>query len=129
MAQGRILIVDDDTLVLAGLNRVFEDAGYYIKTASKVEEALCLVKNENFDIVYTDMVMPVMNGVKLCKEIKKISPKTEVVIFSGTPQGMLDSLMDFLKAGGRDEILRKPLMKAEMLNVTERILRENNIIG
>ena len=124
MTQGRILIVDDEQIVLTGLHRVFEDAGYYIKTALGGKDALEMVKNEHFDIIYTDMVMPGMNGAELCTEIKKISPSSVVILFSGTPSGLLQFWTQFISAGGRDEILRKPLSKEEILRVTELVLKK-----
>ncbi|MFH1287725.1 MAG: response regulator [bacterium] len=124
MCKGRILIVDDIEIVLTALQRVFEDAGYYVRTALNGKEAVETVKRESFDIVYTDMIMPGMNGVEVCKEIKSISPDTEVILFSGTAHGVAKYQIEFIASGGREELLRKPLSKNEMLGVTEKILQE-----
>lgn len=124
MGKAKILVVDDEQLILTGLQRVFEDGGYDIKTALTGNAALEMVKNEQFDLIYTDMVMPGMNGAELCRAIKRISPKTEVVLFSGNPTGLVALWQQFMHVGGRDEILRKPLSKEEILNATEKILSE-----
>ena len=72
------------------------------------------------------MIMPEMNGAELCRRIKLIDSNTEVIIFSGTPTGVFKYRREFIESGGRDEILRKPLSKDEMLKVTKMILDERN---
>ena len=125
MSKAKILIVDDSNLILCGLRKVFENSDYNLMTAQSPEEAVRIIKNEQcFDIVYTDMIMPKMNGVELCREIKNISPETEVIVFSGTPVGLLENWQQFIDAGGRDEILRKPLLRQEVLKVTEKVLND-----
>lgn len=124
MLKGRILVIDDVQLVLTGLRRIFEDAGHYVETALSGEEAVEAVKRMRFDIVYTDMIMPGMNGVEVCKEIKSMSPDTEVILFSGTAHGVAKYQIEFIASGGREELLRKPLSKGEMLEATEKILQE-----
>jgi YesN/AraC family two-component response regulator len=124
MAEGKILVVDDEQIVLTGLRRIFEDSGYYIKTALTGRDAIELVKQEHFDIVYTDMVMPGTNGAEICREIKKISPDTEVILFSGTATGVTQFWREFIAEGGTDKMLRKPLGKEEMISATEDILSE-----
>ncbi|MBU1084311.1 MAG: response regulator [Candidatus Omnitrophica bacterium] len=101
-----------------------EDEGYYVKTAISKDEAVEEVSTERYDIVHVDLVLPYADGVAVCKEVKKRSPDTEVVLFSGHPKKLARHRSDFLNAGGRNEILRKPLDGEEIISITEKILKE-----
>ena len=124
MHKGKILVVDDEPLILTFFRRLFEGIGYDVKTAQDGPEALALVGKETFDIVYTDLVMPEMNGAELCKQIKGIAPRTIVILLSGHPGHISKYVLDFLKAGGRDEILRKPVTEEEILKTTAKVMQE-----
>ncbi|MCK4917046.1 MAG: response regulator [Candidatus Omnitrophica bacterium] len=123
MNKGTILIVDDTEIVLIGLQRVLEKEGYEIIVTTSPKQALEIIKEKNFDLVYTDMKMPEMNGDELCKEIKKINPEIEVVVFSGTPEGIAQHQLEFLKSGGKDIFLRKPIGKDEIIEATKRLMK------
>jgi len=124
MAKGRILIVDDELIILRGYQAELEEAGYYVKTVMSGEEAIALVEEEKFDITYVDLVMPGMNGVDICKGLKKKYPDMEVILVSGHPTEIKQYQIPFWSAGGRDEILRKPLLEDELTQVTEKVLQE-----
>ena len=68
--------------------------------------------------------MPDTNSVDICKEIKKVYPETEVVLVSGHPEEILKYKAQFVNAGGREEILKKPLGDKELINMTEKIMKE-----
>lgn len=124
MEKGKVLIVDDEEIFLVATQRELEAAGHDVKIALSGKKAIEIAKSGKFDIVYTDLVMPEMNGVELCKEIKKISPKTEVILISGHPNEIQEHQSAFWDAGGKDKILRKPLGNDELTNITEKALKE-----
>lgn len=124
MAKGKILIIDDEKIFLEAHREEIEEAGHEVKIALSGKEAIALARKEKFNIVFVDLVMPEMNGVEVCKEIKKISPKTEVTLISGHPEEIRRYEIDFITAGGREEWLRKPLGEDELSNVAEKILKE-----
>ena len=79
----RILIVDDDAMVLNATARGFRIAGYEITKASDPREALKLFQaGERFAVVVSDLEMPYMHGDELCLEIQKVAP-TAVILQSG----------------------------------------------
>ncbi len=124
MKKDKILLVDDDEIVLSTWQEQLKLAGYDVKTALSGKQAIKMIEAEVVDIVFTDLLMPKMNGVEVCKRIKELCSDIEVVFVSGYPYETEKYLMDFLKAGGRDEYLRKPLLEAEMVEITEKILNE-----
>jgi DNA-binding response OmpR family regulator len=121
-AKARILIIDDEKLILSGLKMVFLDEGYDVAVAQSGKQAIELIKQKKFDLVFTDLMMPEMDGVSICKEIKNIYPETEVILFSGHPEAVAERSVDFINAGGRDEIIRKPFDGQELIEVAQKIL-------
>ena len=95
-----ILIVDDDEDVLLLLSHLLGGDSHKISYARNGQEALDMVKEQSFSLVITDMVMPEMNGLTLSKEIRKITPQTEVIIM--TSYGDVDSYIDAVEAGVYD---------------------------
>ena len=86
--------------------------------------AIEIAHKQKPDIVITDLIMPGMNGVELCRRIKEVSPATEVVLLSGHPEAVNKYQRDFVSAGGRDTILSKPLSIVEMIGAVETIMGE-----
>lgn len=124
MGKAKIMIVDDEGIVLRAYEKELTKVGYEVFRAMTGKEALEIARKEKIDIVFTDLVMSEMNGVEVCKEIKKMSPKTELVLMSGCPEEVAKHQMGFIEAGGRDEWLRKPLGPNELPETVEKILKE-----
>ena len=78
----RVLIVDDDPKQLELISVVLSNFFNTIFSASNGEEALTIFKNKKIDVVFSDYVMPKMDGLKLCKEIRAYSKDTFFVILS-----------------------------------------------
>ena len=113
----KVLIVDDEELILVGWKKELEAEGYNVRTASNGKEAVEVAAEDKPDIVITDLIMPEMNGVEVCRKIKEMYPHIDVVFVSGHPAQTERQIMDFIAAGGRDEYLRKPLMENEIVDV------------
>ncbi|HLF18735.1 MAG TPA: response regulator [Candidatus Omnitrophota bacterium] len=126
MSKGKILIVDDEQIVLTAFRIELEQAGYDARSALSAKEAIARLLKERFDIVYTDLIMPEINGTQLCHQIKRLFPETEVVLFSGNPYEVEAQHEAFTAAGGRDEMLRKPLGEGVLIKVTENLMKEIN---
>ena len=79
----RVLFVDDEQLVLDGIQRSLFDSDWEIETANSGQEALDKFAEEHFDIIVSDMRMPGMDGATLLGEIEKLYPDTVRIILSG----------------------------------------------
>ena len=66
----KILVVDDDILVLAALRELLVADGYEVTTATRGQEALEVMEREHFDLVVLDVVMPKMTGFDVCRQIR-----------------------------------------------------------
>jgi len=67
----RILVVDDDVLVVEALRELLASSGYEVRVATRGQEALEILNTERFDLLILDVVMPKMTGFDLCKEVRK----------------------------------------------------------
>lgn len=78
----KLLLVDDEEKMLKYLSRRLEIRGYTVSTASSGRAAVALVKENEFDVVLLDFLMPDMNGLEALREIKKIRPAVAVIMIS-----------------------------------------------
>lgn len=105
-ANLRVLVVDDDPVVGRSFDRVLSAKGYVVVTASDGSEALAKLRNEEYDLVYTDIKMPGMDGLEVAERVKERKPWTPVVIVTGygTPASE-----ERARAAGVAAFLHKPL--------------------
>ncbi|WP_313892307.1 response regulator transcription factor [Psychrobacillus sp.] len=114
----KVLIVDDELLIRQGIKHSinWEKEGFQIVgEAANGEEALRLIETLQPHIVITDMVMPVMDGVELTKEIKEHYPQIEIIILSSF--GDFNYVRSTFQLGISDYILKPQLESADLLMV------------
>ncbi|HOJ27510.1 MAG: sigma-54-dependent Fis family transcriptional regulator [Spirochaetes bacterium] len=116
----RILIVDDEDIVLKSCLRVLQKLDYEIDTAYSGQTALDNLEKKKYDIVVTDLMMPGMDGMQLLEEIKKRYPDVIVIIFTG--YATVDTTRQALKAGAFDYI-PKPFTPDELRNVIDNAVK------
>jgi CheY-like chemotaxis protein len=105
-ALRKVLVVDDDAVVGKSFNRVLSSKGYIVTTAQNAHEALKQIREQEFDVVFTDIKMPGMDGVELAERVKSSRPWTPVVIITGFGTSENESRA---KAAGVSDFMRKPL--------------------
>ena len=77
------IIVDDHLLFTNGLTGILEDIGLKVhSTFSNAKDAITYLKNQNVDIIFSDINMPIMDGIQFCKRLKKLQIETPVIILS-----------------------------------------------
>ena len=102
----RILVVDDDPVVAKSINRVLTAKGFAVINAQSGEEALKKLKNETYDVVFTDIKMPGLSGIEVAERIKASQPWLPVVIVTGHGSRENQARAD---AVGVSDFLNKPL--------------------
>ena len=105
MSDRDILVVDDELAILTALEKVFSRAGYRAYLAETAEEALGILEKENINVMFLDLNLPGMNGVELCRKIRKDRPIA--VIHAVTGYASLFELSDCREAGF-DDYFTKP---------------------
>ncbi|MEE4365314.1 MAG: response regulator [Desulfotignum sp.] len=106
MPANKILIVDDEQVIVRLLSMSLKSDGYETFSAFSGEEALDVFKEHAPDIVVTDIKMPGMDGLELLKKIKELDPEKEVIIVTG--HGDIDSTITALQFGASD-FINKPV--------------------
>ena len=122
----KILIVDDDPVLLNLLGNYISYFGLEFSTASDGQDAVEKLKKETFSVVITDMMMPKMDGMQLLQHIRSIYPQTNVIVVTGYDRTF--TYTDVIKAGASDFII-KPFNSAELEAKINRILREQEMVS
>jgi len=99
-----ILIIEDDSKMRDGLVEILADEGYNIESAENGQVGLEKIKKKEFDVILTDLIMPVMGGMEVLTEIKHIKPMANVIII--TAFGTIENAVDAIKAGASDYITK-----------------------
>lgn len=120
MAKAHLLIVDDEANTLASLSRAFRLAGHEATVCDQPARALDLVKNQHFDLILSDVVMPGKDGIALLEEIKSLGVTTPVVMMSG--QAHIEMAVRATRVGALD-FLEKPISTEKLLLTLENALR------
>ena len=81
----KILIVDDDPVVLTSCKRILEPEGYAVSLTSSVKEALQMLEAKKFDILLVDVIMPEYDGMYLIGNVRENLPHMPILVMSGYP--------------------------------------------
>lgn len=103
--RGSILVVDDDQGIRTSLSAVLSMMGFQVTQAEDGDEALDLISRKEFGVVFTDFEMPGMDGFTLASNIKRSSPKTPVIMITGSD---LRVVREKMRNGCVDSVLFKP---------------------
>lgn len=128
----RILIVDDEAMVLNVLKEQLQPEGYHITTLDSPSKALELLQKENFAVMLADNEMPGMTGLELLSKVKESHPTiTRLLLSSGLT---MTALSDAIKADTIYRFITKPWLREELLVtlrnaiVNNRLLSENKAL-
>ena len=119
----KILVVDDEKILLKTLDRLLSKEGYQVTTTDNSYDALDMVKKEFFDLIILDIRMPGMDGISLLKEIRKIQgdeEKSMVIIITGYASE--DAPIKAIKLGADDYIM-KPFELDDFLHSVNKNIR------
>ena len=83
MEDVKILVVDDEEVVLESCDRALASQGYCVSKAHNVNQALEKLKEDNYDVIVADIVMPKRGGIELLKIIKDEHPQVQVIMITG----------------------------------------------
>lgn len=111
----RILIVDDEPLILKFLSKLLTLNDFHVDTAANGEEAILKIGTKNYDLIITDMKMPGISGEQVLTYIKTSKNQSASIIgMSGTPWRLNDNLFD--------AVLPKPFSNNELFKCLEDLL-------
>ena len=118
----RILLVDDEPLILKGLKYTLEQEGYETESAMDGEDALARFQDGHFDLILLDVMLPKMDGIAVCQRIRE---KSDIPIIMLTAKGEdMDKILGL--EYGADDYMTKPFNILEVKARIKTILRRVN---
>ena len=83
MEEKKILFVDDDKAQRGIINDIIKKLGYTVETVGGSEEAMRVLSKNKYQLIITDLKMPVIDGIELCKRIREIGSESVIYALSG----------------------------------------------
>jgi len=102
----RVLLVDDDDLLLGTYTALLQDVGFDVDPTSRAKEALEKASSQRYDVVLSDIQMPGMSGLELLKAVRQVDMDVPVILMTGAPS--VDSAIEAVEYGAF-RYLRKPV--------------------
>jgi PAS domain S-box-containing protein len=113
--SGRLLIVDDEIDLVKSLCDILTKVGYETVGFTSGRDALKALKEQSFDLMLSDLVMPEMDGITLLRAALEIDPNIVGIILTG--KGTIQSAVDAMKVGAFDYVLKPFKLKALLLTL------------
>ncbi len=119
----RIILIEDETSVVSFIKKGLQESGYEVSVAFDGKTGVQLVQSNDFDLVILDIMLPEMNGLDVCKEIRKTNQNVPILFL--TALGTSENIVLGLENGG-DDYLVKPFKFIELVARIKSLLRRSN---
>ncbi len=114
----RILIVDDDAIVVHSCRRILEAEGMDIQSADTVAAGLSILAAEEIDLMITDIKMPGQDGFELIKRARKIRLEMPILMMTGY---LTAETIEAGRRAGADDCIAKPFTPEELIQAVQKI--------
>ncbi|MDI6755514.1 MAG: response regulator [Thermodesulfobacteriota bacterium] len=118
----KILVVDDDELVLIAIQELLSPLGFSVTTAPNGVEALEKILNERFNLVILDVIMPEMNGFEVCQKIRQVDSYAETPIMMLTAKSGEEDKQRGMEVGA-NLYLPKPISPKRLIVLVEEAIK------
>lgn len=125
MDKQRILVIDDEQIVLDSVSKILTSYGYDVSTTSTAKVGIRRATNEPFHIVLTDIRMPDMDGLTVLRDIKRAKPTLPVLIITG--YATVNSAIQSMKLGAANYI-EKPFSPEELVQVVVAVIDNSSSV-
>ncbi len=122
--KGKVLVLDDEKIVLESVSRILEAEDYEVRTCHKGEEAVEMLKEGGYDILVTDLKMPGMDGLQAMQALTEVDPDLSMIM--ATAYSTVDSAVKAMKLGAVDYI-RKPFTPEQLADVADNIMEDRKV--
>ncbi|MFZ5907606.1 MAG: HD domain-containing phosphohydrolase [Nitrospirota bacterium] len=126
MQQEKILVIDDEELILHLSRDILEKCNYTVRTAQDGKQGIGLIEKESFDLVMTDIKMPDMDGMDVIRHIRTGNKEIPIIVITG--YGTLDTAINALRLGAQGFIL-KPFTPADLRNAVSEALEKTRLLS
>jgi two-component system response regulator HydG len=121
----RILVVDDELVIRESLQGWLKKSGYQVDTAEGGNAALTMLEKTPYDLLFLDIMMPVMSGIEVLEVVKEDYPHTLVVMI--TAYGSVETAVQAMKRGAIDYLM-KPFDPDQLSLLTEKLMQQKKIL-
>jgi DNA-binding NtrC family response regulator len=121
----RILVVDDELVIRESLLGWLKKSGYKVDTAEGGSAALAMLEKTPYDLLFLDIMMPVMSGIEILEVVKEDYPQTLVVMI--TAYGSVETAVQAMKRGAVDYLM-KPFDPDQLSLLTEKLMQQKRLI-
>ncbi len=121
----RILVIDDEEGIRFTFRKFLSDQGYTVVTSENFEEALIRIRESDFDLIITDIVLEGKSGIDILREVRERNLHCPVVMITGYPD--IETATNALRSGAFDYII-KPVRKHTLLRVAEMALQHKAVV-
>jgi DNA-binding response OmpR family regulator len=121
MSTTKIIVIDDDTAVTDLLAVILRTHGFDVRVTNNSTDGMNLIRDEKFDLVVLDLMMPEMDGWEICKEVRSFSQVPIIVLSALNDPSMVASVLD----AGADDYLTKPTPSRILVAHINRLTRRN----
>lgn len=121
----RILIVDDEDIVIRSCMRILNNDEYSIDAAHDGQQALGILETTAYDLLILDIKMPKMNGIEVLRRVKESHPDIDVIMITGLNE--IETAVQAMKLGAFD-YMPKPFDPEELILVVERALERRQLL-
>jgi YesN/AraC family two-component response regulator len=118
-----ILVIDDDPQILEIFRKFLEIERHSVVTASNGEEGINIFRNNRTDLIVTDIVMPVKDGIKTIMQLEREFSDIKVIAISGGGVIEPDRYLALAKCIGVKQTLTKPVTKEQLINAVNKVLK------
>jgi DNA-binding NtrC family response regulator len=119
-ASRRILVVDDEEDARVALSKILTYEGYEVSAAGNGLEALNFLRNQDVELIITDINMPEMNGLTFLRELNRRHPQSNVIMI--TAYGEVESYLEAMNLGAF-EYINKPVRYDDLKKVINKIFK------
>jgi CheY-like chemotaxis protein len=120
--MAEILVVDDEEMLRSALCRALKSAGHKVTEAANGKEALAAIRSHMPQVMVTDIVMPVKEGIETILEIRRIYGDLKIIAISGGGHEGELSYLRFAEKAGADHVMAKPFSRDDLLRAIEDVI-------
>lgn len=122
--MAKVLVADDEEDIRTFTTRTLTHEGHDVTLAEDGAQAIELMKQNDYDLIILDIMMPNKNGIEVVQHMKKTERLQNVPIFLFSASGPINNLTDDVKEMV-DDYLRKPFMSKEFLDIVNRLINKS----
>ena len=124
--MAKILVFDDEPSILLMIKKMLEKAGHEVDIALNGKDGMELFEKNKPDLVITDIIMPIKEGLETILELRKKHPGLKIIAISGGGRISPDGYLPGAKLLGADMVFQKPLVQKEFMEAVSMLLNKGN---